>query len=67
MKTKTIRSCWIRCGVVALVAVAGNLFASTPAYKVDRSIGRNEFKRIPSASSWMPVISSMCCCGTAPS
>lgn len=47
MKTKTIRSCWIRCGVVALVAVAGNLFASTPAYKVDRSIGRNEFKSDP--------------------
>jgi hypothetical protein len=47
MKTMTNKSNWIGCGVVALVAVAGNLFASAPAYKVDRSIGQNEFKSDP--------------------
>ena len=47
MKTMTNKSNWLRCGVVALVAVAGNLFAAAPAYKVDRSIGQKEFKSEP--------------------
>jgi hypothetical protein len=47
MKSMKNKSNWIRCGVVALVALAGNHLAAAPTYKVDRSIGQNEFKAEP--------------------
>ncbi len=47
MKTMTIKSNLLRCGVVALLTVAGSLFAAAPAYKVERSFGKDVFKTEP--------------------
>lgn len=42
MKTMQNKSNWIRCAVVALLAVSGSLFAAAPTYKVDRSFSQDK-------------------------
>jgi hypothetical protein len=47
MKNMKNKSNWIRCAVVAVLAVSGSLFAAAPAYQVERSFGQDEIKVEP--------------------